>query len=132
MNIDRLSLLAGAGLALALSACAFQSADHGDSELGRRKEALELDSRDALLAALGSLTLDCLGTANPTSYVIDRRGSFVRNFATCGGTDAAKTLRGIDAILGVAGSREGQADGLAQYYADTWRKFQNEFPPDIV
>ena len=127
----KFSLLASAGVTLALTACAFGQVEGGTESKGST-QALQLDSRDALLAALGSLTLECLGGVNKTSYVVDRSGVFVRNFAACGGRDGAAVLRQIDAILGVANSRQGQADGLGQHYAATWKKFQDEFPADIT
>jgi hypothetical protein len=128
----KVSLLATTTLTLALTACAFGQVEGSGSESKVSTQPLALDSRDALLAALGSLTLDCLGGVNKTSYVVDRSGALVRNFAACSGRNGASVLQQIDAILGVARSRQGQADGLAQHYAATWSKFQREFPPEIT
>jgi hypothetical protein len=127
----KFSLLISAGVTLALSACAFGQVE-GSSESENSTEALRLDSRDTLLAALGSLTLECLGKVDKTTYVIGRSGALARNFSACGGSDGTATLRSIDAILGVANSQQGLRDGLGQHYAATWKRFQDRFPADIA
>jgi hypothetical protein len=74
------------------------------------------DPRDALLAALGTATLECLGTVTPSSYR-NEDGFLARTFDRCADDPA---LEQIDALLGVQHSAEGQRDQLAQHYVATW------------
>lgn len=88
------------------------------------------DSRDALLAALGSVTLDCLGTVNPATYLI-KAGVLVKNFKSCPFDKDGGALKQIDAILAVANSKPGQKDQLMAHYVSTWKAYQDAFPKDI-
>jgi hypothetical protein len=89
------------------------------------------DPREALLAALGTATLDCLGTVGPTTYRTTTTGVLERAFDACrrGG---AQALAQIDALLGVQLSREGAADGIASFYVATWNAFIDSFPHDTL
>jgi hypothetical protein len=92
----------------------------------------EFDSRDALLAALGSLTLDCLGTVNPSTYLISKSGVLFRNFSKCVVKGSNEdTVKAIDAILGVANSEQGKKDQLMAHYVTTWKNYQQKFPEGI-
>ncbi len=131
--------LAGAALTIAtLSGCAMQSGDEGQDpqsieQVGSSTEALkgaEFDSRDSLLSALGSATIDCLGTVDPHSYVI-KGGTLVRTFQGCVKGASHTALTDIDAILGVANSAQGKKDQLAAYYVATWKKYLDGFPSGI-
>jgi len=135
-----LQSVAVVGAAALLWGCGSDNGDLGTSSepsesIASVEDGLgEFDGRDALLAALGSLTLDCLGTVGKLTYVIDpKTGALARNFEKCAiGKDPDGTLKRIDGILGVANSKQGQEDGLGKYYAETWGKFQQQFPKDIT
>jgi hypothetical protein len=132
-----LSLVTAAASVLALSACTMQQTDEG-KETSNPSESVEstgqalgeFDSRDTLLAALGSATLDCRGTVNPNTYrVDDKTGQLTRNFSGC--NLAGGDLKTIDALLGVVNSKEGQNDKLSEHYAKTWQNYQANFPKEI-
>jgi hypothetical protein len=90
----------------------------------------EFDARDALLAALGSATLDCLGTVNPTTYKISNN-ALARNFKSCPLDKSGATLKQIDSLLGVANSEPGKKDKLGEHFATTWKQYQDSFPENI-
>jgi hypothetical protein len=87
-----------------------------------------LDARDALLAALGTATLECLGTVSPASYSTTS-GALARTFDACpaGGPSA---LARIEALLGVQFSEPGRTDLLADYYVGRWNVYTESFPFD--
>src|SRR5690606_1097664 len=71
------------------------------------------DPRGSLRAALGTATLECLGTVGPSLYET-QSGHLWRTFRTCTtGDDLALTR--IDAILRAQLSSEGSRDGLAEF-----------------
>ena len=85
-----------------------------------------VDSRDALLAALGAATLECQGTVGPASYDT-RTGVLARTFTACLSRDGA-ALAQIDALLGVQLSAQGQRDNLAAHFVTRWNAFVASFP----
>ena len=89
-----------------------------------------LDGVDALLAALGNATLDCIGTVDPTSYAVSN-GALERTFRSCT-TESRSAMQQIDALLGVQHSREGRADGLGRAYAQHWQEYVRSFPSDAI
>lgn len=84
------------------------------------------DARDSLFAALGTATLECLGTVGPSLYTT-AGGFLARTFRTCT-TGNERALQRIDSILGVQLSREGAQDGLAEYFVTKWDAFRQSFP----
>lgn len=125
-----LTLLAATASVFALSACAFDTTAPEEGEtIESVEQALEFDSRDALLSALGSATLDCLGTVDPGSYST-KTGALTRTFDKCP-TGSQTALGQIDALLGVQNSKQGQADKLASHYVNTWGKYVKGFPSEI-
>lgn len=78
-----------------------------------------------LLAALGTATIDCLGTVGPDRFETST-GYLARTFRSCPGDGEA--LARIDALLGVQHSEQGHADDLAGYYVSTWNTFVQRFP----
>ena len=85
-----------------------------------------LDSRDLLLAALGTETAECLGTVGPTNYTT-ATGVLARTFDACVSGDPMALAR-IDALLAVPFSAQGRADGLSEHYVSTWNAFTQWFP----
>lgn len=85
-----------------------------------------IDSRDALLAALGTATLECQGTLGPSQYTTEM-GVLARVFDSCpsGGREA---LAEIDALLAVQLSDQGRRDDLAGHYVGVWDAFVTRFP----
>lgn len=96
-----------------------------------RIESLGLPSnfRDLPLAALGKLTLDCLGTVGPTLYST-RSGKLERAFDSC--TQDASALREIDELLGAQDSAEGIIDELGPHYVMRWETFVRRFPARTI
>ena len=130
----KLSLVAAAASVLALSACALESGEP-DDELTMTQQAVDGKSNplDSLLAALGSATLDCLGTTGKDTYkiVVPKSGSpyLARGFSQCPvAKDPKAALANIDALLAIQLTKVGQADGVGTHYATTWKKFQDNFP----
>ena len=78
-----------------------------------------------LLAALGTATLDCLGTVGPNSFETST-GYLKRTFMSC--PVDGEALARIDALLGVQHSDQGYLDDLAGYYVSTWNTFIRRFP----
>ncbi len=78
------------------------------------QEAPRIDGRDALLAALGKVTLDCVGTVEPSTYQTTS-GVLARTFSACRSGDRA-TLKHLDGLLAVQLSKQRRADGLAEHY----------------
>jgi len=88
------------------------------------------DPRESLLAALGTATLECLGTVGPSLYET-QSGHLWRTFRTCTtGDDLALTR--IDAILRAQLSSEGSRDGLAEFMVTGWDAFTRSFPQHLV
>jgi hypothetical protein len=85
--------------------------------------------RDLPLAALGKLTLDCLGTVGPTLYSANG-GRLARTFDSC--TEDPTALENIDELLGAQNSIEGIIDGLGPHYAMRWNNFVRRFPARAV
>jgi hypothetical protein len=85
--------------------------------------------RDLPLAALGKLTLDCLGTVGPTLYST-RGGKLERTFDSC--TQDATALEEIDELLGAQDSNQGIIDGLAPHYVTRWDAFVRRFPARTI
>jgi hypothetical protein len=104
-----------------------QTVDPSESQI---QSLDKFDSRDALLAALGSATLDCLGTVNPATYLI-KQGVLTKNFKSCPLDTSGESMKQIDALLGVANSEPGKKDKLAEHYASTWKSYQDNFPEGI-
>ena len=96
-----------------------------------RLESFGLPSnyRDLPLAALGKLTLDCLGTVGPTLYSTSG-GRLARTFDAC--TQDAAALDQIDELLGAQNSIEGIIDGLGPHYAMRWNDFVRRFPARAI
>jgi hypothetical protein len=84
------------------------------------------DPRNALLAALGTATLECLGTLGPTQYATET-GVLARTFDSCPNGDRT-ALTQIDELLGVQNSDAGRVDDLAGHYVGTWDAFVANFP----
>jgi hypothetical protein len=89
-----------------------------------------VDGRDALLAALGSLTIECLGTFAPSSYSTES-GILARTFRACRAPQT-QALSRIDALLGLQTSPQGRLDGLAAHYTARWNAFVESFPYDRI
>jgi hypothetical protein len=89
-----------------------------------------VDGRDALLAALGSLTIECLGTFGPSSYSTEF-GVLARTFNACRAPET-QALSRIDALLGLQTSMQGRRDGLAAHYTARWNAFVGSFPYDRI
>jgi hypothetical protein len=85
-----------------------------------------LDGRDALLAALGRATLDCVGTVGPSTYET-RSGALERTFTACVSGDRT-LLQRVDALLAVQSSRTGRGDDIAGHYVARWNAFTDSFP----
>jgi len=85
-----------------------------------------LDPRNALLAALGTATLECQGTLGPRQYTTET-GVLARAFDSCPSGDR-EALAEIDALLGVQLSDLGRRDELASHYVATWEAFVTGFP----
>lgn len=90
----------------------------------------ESDARDALLAALGTATLECLGTVGPGSYAT-ASGALARTFEACV-PGRERALRQIDSLLGLQFSEQGRADGVAAHYVARWDAFAERFPLDRI
>jgi hypothetical protein len=88
------------------------------------------DGRDALLAALGSLTIECLGTFGPSTYSTES-GILARTFDACRAPQT-QALSRIDALLGLQMSQQGQRDALAAHYTARWNAFVKSFPYDRI
>jgi hypothetical protein len=86
----------------------------------------EIDGRDALLAALGKATLDCLGTVGPATYNTSS-GVLGRTFTRCRSGDRA-LLQQVDALLALQFSEPGRADDIAGHYVSRWNAFVRSFP----
>jgi hypothetical protein len=85
-----------------------------------------LDSRDALLAALGRATLDCVDTVGPSTFTT-RSGALERTFTGC--KSGGRTfLERVDALLAVQFSTRGRGDDIAGHYVARWNAFTNSFP----
>jgi hypothetical protein len=102
-------------------------ADIGSAE--QRGSPPTADSRDLLLAALGTATIECLGTVGPDSFDASS-GHLSRTFTSCPADPDA--LARIDALLGVQHSVEGQTDDLSGHYRRTWTRFVRSFPHDRI
>jgi len=87
-----------------------------------RSEPAPVDARDALLAALGTATLECLGTVGPLQYVTDS-GFLERAFDSCPTGDRLALSR-IDELLGVQQSEPGERDDIAGHYVRRWEAFE--------
>jgi hypothetical protein len=80
---------------------------------------------DNYTATIAGLTVDCIGTIDQNSYLIDDSGFLVRNFAACTlpqlatSANAPTLLDPIDALLGLQYSdREALPDNLAAILVD--------------
>ena len=83
------------------------------------------DSRALLLSALGTATIECLGTVGPDTFSTST-GFLERTFRSCPVDGEALTR--IDALLGVQHSEQGRVDDLGGYYTGTWNAFVESFP----
>ena len=97
---------------------------------GQEGRSATSDGRDALLAALGSLTIECLGTLGPSSYTT-QSGVLARTFRACRSPES-QALSNIDALLGVQMSPRGRVDDLAAHYTARWNAFLESFPYDRI
>jgi hypothetical protein len=130
------ALLLAAFAAATLVGCGMETGDGSEPETiepgtSQTQSLDKFDSRDALLAALGSATLDCLGTVNPATYLVNKSGVLIKNFKSCPMDKSGASLKQIDAILGVANSAQGKKDKLNEHYAATWKSYQDNFPENI-
>jgi hypothetical protein len=91
---------------------------------GRDRSQPAPDAHD-LLAALGTATIECLGTVGPDSFDTSS-GVLVRTFSSCPANREA--LARVDALLGVQHSVQGQIDDLADHFVRTWDAFVRSFP----
>ena len=89
-------------------------------------QATEIDGRDAVLAALGRVTLECLGTVGPGTYET-RSGVLRRTFSACRSGDRDQ-LGQLDALLAVQLSQQGRAEDLAGHFVSRWNAFASRFP----
>ena len=96
----------------------------------QNRMAARVDGRDSLLAALGSLTIECLGTVGPSNYSAES-GILTRTFDACRAGDS-EVLAHIDALLAVQTAPQGRADGLAEHYTSRWNAFVASFPFDRI
>ena len=96
----------------------------------QNRMAAHVDGRDSLLAALGSLTIECLGTVGPSNYSAES-GILTRTFDACRAGDS-EVLADIDALLAVQTAPQGRADGLAEHYTSRWNAFVASFPFDRI
>ena len=96
----------------------------------QNRRAPDVDGRDSLLAALGALTIECLGTVGPSNYSTES-GVLTRTFDGCRGGDA-QVLMHIDALLAVQTAPQGRADRLAAHYTSRWNAFVASFPFDRI
>jgi hypothetical protein len=96
----------------------------------QNRMAPHVDGRDSLLAALGSLTIECLGTVGPSNYSAES-GILNRTFDACRAGDS-EVLAHIDALLAVQTAPQGRADGLAAHYTLRWNAFVASFPFDRI
>ncbi len=78
----------------------------------------------AHMAALGTATIDCLGTTDSRVYAVDRSGKLARTFKECRNGDR-ELLQHIDNLLGIQVFKE--APGAARYLSGTWQAWQKEF-----
>ncbi len=108
---------------LLLGSMLLSGAANGDGH-GRRRH--HVDPRDALLAALGSLTLECLGTVGPSSYETSS-GVLARTFDGCRSRDG-QALDDIDALLLLQTSVRGREQRLAAHFVARWNRFVSRFP----
>jgi hypothetical protein len=92
----------------------------------RARGPVRPDSRDLLLAALGTATIECLGTVGPSSFSTDS-GALARTFDACRVRNT-QSLAQIDALLAVQFSAQGRADDLAGHFVRTWDAFVKSFP----
>jgi hypothetical protein len=114
--------IACALLFVAMSASAQQGGDP-------RSMGLPEDVRDLPLAALGKLTLDCLGTVGPTLYSANG-GRLTRTFEAC--TNDPEALADIDELLAVQDSLQGIVDELGPHYEKRWNEFVRRFPERAI
>lgn len=129
----KLSLVAGTAL-LALTGCTMEATETSEPKessesIAEVSQALEFNWRDAILAALGSATIDCLGTVGPKAYTATG-SALKRNFSYCP-TKNERAFKTINNILGVQYSQQGQKDQLGSYFSKTWSDFQSKFPDYI-
>jgi hypothetical protein len=96
----------------------------------QNRRAPDVDGRDSLLAALGALTIECLGTVGPSNYSTES-GILTRTFDGCRGGDA-QVLAHIDALLAVQTAPQGRADRLTAHYTSRWNAFVASFPFDQI
>lgn len=115
---QRIGTMAILAVALVLSASAIQAQ--------RARAPAQPDSRDLLLAALGTATIECLGTVGPSSFST-ASGVLARTFDACQ-SRTSQSLVQIDALLAVQFSAQGRADDLAGHYVNTWNAFTKSFP----
>ncbi len=138
----KLSLLASLSV-LALSGCAFDSQPEdgsdtvvaSESEVASVSEGLkgdDFDPRDALLSALGTSTIDCLGTVGPTTFKVSKDGTYIdAGFGNCP-TGDERAMKRIKALLTVQHSKQGLKDEIGKHFAKTWATFQKKFPKEIT
>jgi hypothetical protein len=93
---------------------------------GHRAADPRIDGRDTLLAALGTATLECLGTVGPLTYRTNA-GVLERTFAGCRAGSRSALIQ-IDAILALQVSEQGRADDIAGHYVSRWNAFLESFP----
>jgi hypothetical protein len=86
----------------------------------------DLDPHSSQMAALGVVTLRCLGTVSPESYaVVD--GRLTRTFASCA---VPADLKHIDDLLGI--QLAPGAEAAARYMTATWQAYQLEYAREPV
>jgi hypothetical protein len=94
------------------------------------QDGTTLDARDALLAALGRATLDCVATVEPSIYET-RSGALERTFTACVSEDRT-LLQRVDALLAVQFSKRGRVDDIAGHYVARWKAFTDSFPHGLI
>jgi hypothetical protein len=75
----------------------------------------DCSSFDSFTSALGTYTVDCVGTIGPDAYYVDQEGYLQRNFKECANDPAL--LRSIDNFLGLQYKREGLPDEVNAHLA---------------
>src|SRR5690606_37672573 len=78
----------------------------------------------AHMAALGTATIDCLGTTDSRVYTVDRDGRLARTFSSCPNGDKG-SLEHIDNLLGIQVYKG--APTAARYLSGTWQAWQKKF-----
>lgn len=81
---------------------------------------------ESFSAALGSATLDCLGTSNPRAYAV-KGGILVPTFSNCRNEQAAETIKNL-----LAFQKTDLGRAAAKFMTATWARWAEQFPYDEI